>query len=405
MLKSRSIRRPKVSVRDYSFRQLLETYACTDCRLCVDVCPAVAAAGDGRLSGVYRLDRLRKMIRSRAGIWARLFSKGKLSDDYLEEFSNTVFRCTLCGGCQEVCPVGINLRDLWCSIRTDLVGEGEYPEKINMIRDNLQENRNVFGEENDERAEWVEDLRDPPDDLYIRDSAEVVYFVGCTSAFFPLAQKIPMALAEVFDSSGVDFTLLGEDEWCCGFPLIGAGLKDMSREMIDHNMEAIRERGAKKVVFACPSCYNTWREFYPQEFAIYHASEFLVELRKKGALNLKHEPIKVTYHDPCDLGRGARVFDAPREIINSISGVELVEMENNKENCRCCGGGGNLEMIDPELSAKITSGKIDEIMKTGAGAVVTSCQQCVRTMTTFVRRNNIDLEVLDVTQLIRRSIK
>jgi heterodisulfide reductase subunit D len=114
--------------------------------------------------------------------------------------------------------------------------------------------------------------------------------------------------------------------------------------------------------------------------------------------------LTVTYHDPCDLGRGSRVFDAPREAIQSIPGIKFVELARNRENCQCCGGGGNLEMIDAGLSAEIAKQKIEEIMHTGAEAVVTSCQQCVRTMTTYVKRNKVSLEVLDITQLIHRAL-
>ena len=113
----------------------------------------------------------------------------------------------------------------------------------------------------------------------------------------------------------------------------------------------------------------------------------------------------VTYHDPCDLGRGARVFDEPRELISSIPGVKFVELPRNRENCQCCGGGGNVEMIDATLSAEIARQKIDEILGTGAQAVITSCQQCVRTMTTYVRRNKVPIEVMDITELIHRALK
>jgi heterodisulfide reductase subunit D len=119
---------------------------------------------------------------------------------------------------------------------------------------------------------------------------------------------------------------------------------------------------------------------------------------------MKETPLTVTYHDPCDLGRGARVFDAPREAIQSIPGVRLVEMPRNREDCQCCGGGGNLEMLDAALSTEIAKRKIEEVMSTGAQAVVTSCQQCVRTMMAYVRRNKVPVEVLDLTQLVRKAL-
>lgn len=214
-----------------------------------------------------------------------------------------------------------------------------------------------------------------------------------------------MALAEILDVGKVDFTLLGEEEWCCGFPMLGAGLKELFKEFMDHNLEAVREKGAKRIIFACPSCYQMWREYYPSEFEIVHASQFLMEMVKEKRLPLQELPMTVTYHDPCDLGRGARVYEEPREVIRSIPGIKLVEFTQNRENCQCCGGGGNLEMIDANLSAEIAKRKIEDAQSTGAQAIITSCQQCVRTMTTYVKRNKVPIEVLDITQLIQRAFK
>ena len=391
--------------QDYNIRQLLEIDACTNCRGCADVCPAVLASEDGELSGVYRLKELKHILRSRTSLFRKLLRQRGPTEEQWKHFSDTVFRCTLCSNCQEVCPMGISLKELWLSLRQDLVHSDFYPKKIQMIKDNLEESHNVFAEDNEERAEWVEDMRDAPDDGHIKDKAEVVYFTGCVAAYFPLAQKIPMALAEILEKSNVNFTLLGEEEWCCGFPVLGAGLKEMFKEFMDHNVEAVQGKEAKEIVFACPSCYQTWREYYPKDFKIAHASHFLMRLVKENRIPLQGLPLTVTYHDPCDLGRGARLFDEPREVIRSIPGVQFVELPLNREHCQCCGGGGNLEMIDAELSAKIAKSKIEEVLSTGAQAVVTSCQQCVRTMTTYVRRNKIPLEVLDITQLIHKALQ
>jgi len=393
-----------MSNQDYSVKQLLEMGACTNCQVCADVCPAVTASENGALSAISRMKGLAQILKGRGGLLRKLFGRKPPSGEAFDRFSDTVFRCTLCGNCQEVCPVGIHLKDLWLSLRQDMVHSGHYPKKIDMIRDNLDGKHNVFGEDNEERAEWVDDMDEPPDDGYIRDKADIVYFTGCTAAYFPLAQKIPLALTEILDRSGVDFTLLGEAEWCCGFPMLGAGVKDMFQDFMTHNLSVIREKGATEVLFACPSCYATWREHYPDEFKIRHSSQFLMDLMKNGRVPLKELALTVTYLDPCDLGRGARVFDEPREVIRAIPGIRFVELPHNRENCVCCGGGGNLEMVDAKLSARIAEQKIQEILSTGADAVVTSCQQCVRTMMTYVRRNKIALDVLDITQLIRRAL-
>jgi heterodisulfide reductase subunit D len=391
---------------DYGVRSILEIEACTNCRICAEVCPAVEAAGDGKLSGVHRLAELKKILRARTGLWRRLLGRKEPSASEWKEFSQTVFRCTLCGNCQEVCPAGIGLKDLWLRVRRDLNHCNYYPEKIDLIRKNLDESRNVFAEDNGERADWVEDCDDCPDDGFCKETADIVYFTGCVAPFYPVAQQISVALAEIFQAADVDFTLMGEEEWCCGFPLLGSGLSDQAREFISHNLEAVASKKASKVVFSCPSCYQMWQEYYPYpgNLEIFHSTQFLLHLIDKNRLKFKEFPLKVTYHDPCDLGRGAREFDAPREVIRNIPGVELVEMERNRENCRCCGGGGNLEMIDGELSGKITERKLKEIMATGAYAVVTSCQQCVRTMTTWVRRNELSLQVLDIAGLVRKAL-
>ncbi len=391
--------------QDYSVKQLLQLEACTRCLICAEVCPAVMASSDGRLSAVHRIEGLKEIVRDRTDLWRRVLRRMEPAKERLDGFSETVFRCTLCGNCREACPVGIDLRGLWISLRRDLVGAGSYPKKIDMIRENLEGSRNVFGEDQEERAEWVDDVRDPPDHGYIRDRAEVVYFTGCVAAYFPMAQKIPTALTEILEAGGVEFTLLGEDEWCCGFPLLGAGLKDTFRELRDHNIEAVKRKGAREVVFACPSCYQMWREHYPRGVGISHATQFLLKLVREQRLRLKDVDLTVAYHDPCDLGRGARVFDEPRALLRSIPGLKMVEPPRNREESRCCGGGGNLEMMDAELSAEIARQRIEEIVSTGAGAVVTSCQQCVRTLTTYVRRNKVPIEVMDITQLVDRALE
>ena len=391
--------------RDYRFSDLFQIQTCTNCGICAEVCPAVDASQDGQLSGAYRLWALQRILRSRFGLLRRLFGGKTPGIEELRRFSETVYRCTLCGRCQEACPSGILLREIWLALRNDLVHSDAYPAKVDRIRDNVTRSHNVFDEDNAERGDWVEDLREPPDHGYIRERAEVVYFTGCVAAYFPMARKIPLALVEIFEAAGVDFTLLGKDEWCCGFPLIGAGLKDHLKGLVEHNIEAVKARGASKVVLACPSCYQMWREHYPAEVEILHVSQYLRELVRSGRLPLKRLDLTVTFHDPCDLGRGSREFEAPREVIAAIPGVRLVEMAHHRESCLCCGGGGNLEMIDADLSGRIAKAKIEEVLSTGAGAVVTACQQCVRTMGTYARRNKIPVEVLDLVQLLQRALK
>ena len=270
-----------MSKKNFTVRQRFEMDACTGCRLCADVCPAACAAANGELTAVYRMQGLKRKLKAGRGL-RRFFGPKPPDPQELKRFAETVFRCTLCGRCGEVCPIGIRLQELWHAARQDLVDGSAYPEKIDLIRKNLAESRNVFGEDNAERAEWVEDMRRPPKHGYNRETAEVAYITGCVAAYFPLAQKIPVALAEIFDASGVDFTILGEEEWCCGFPLLGAGLMGMFEDFRRQNLRAVEAKGARTVVFACPSCYQMWREHYRCDLDLVSAPEYLLRLLARG---------------------------------------------------------------------------------------------------------------------------
>ncbi len=219
-----------------------------------------------------------------------------------------------------------------------------------------------------------------------------------------MAQKIPADFSTIMHRGGLDFTILGGEEWCCGFPLLGAGMPDKITELKEHNLEKLKSVGARKVVFSCPSCLHTWKHLYNPEIELLHASQLLGELIEQGKLELKRLKLKVTYHDPCDLGRNTGIFEEPCEIIKAIPGIEFVELPNNRNMSVCCGGGGNVEMVDPDLSAAVAQRKIEEILGTGADTVISSCQQCLRTIATRVRRENISLNVMDLTQLVTKSL-
>jgi heterodisulfide reductase subunit D len=219
-----------------------------------------------------------------------------------------------------------------------------------------------------------------------------------------MAQSIPQSLATILERAGEDFAILGGEEWCCGFPLIAAGLPGEADHMISHNLEKVKDLGAKKVVFSCPTCYRMWSERYQSDLELFHSTQLLQTLVREGTVRLGKVDEKVTYHDPCDLGRNAGEFDAPREILKAIPGLQLVEMENNRARSVCCGGGGNLEMADADLSAAVARRKLDDILNTGAKTVVSACQQCVRTMKSQARREKRDIEVLDVVNLVLRAM-
>jgi heterodisulfide reductase subunit D len=386
-------------------KQLVEIEACTRCGECLKYCPVYAQRNEEEIDPRGKIQAFKSFIRSQYGLWAKIFSPRKLDEGKLKKFSEMVYRCTLCGECSVSCPVSIDAKHLWTALRETLVEMGHFPEAAKRMKANVLQAHNVSGDENEERTEWLEFLDELPDHQYKKKKAEVAFFVGCVASFFPLVQKIPLAFVEILNKTEVDFTLLGGEEWCCGFPLIGAGMKKEAEVLIQHNLEMVKEKGVKSVVFACPSCYHTWMEEYKTDIEIFHSTQFIKKLIDEGKITFKEKKIKVTYHDPCDLGRASGVYEAPREILRSIPGVELIEMENNREQCKCCGGGGNLEMVDPDLSAALAQAKIDEIQATGADTVITACQQCVRTILTTARRKEIPINAMDITEFVLKNMK
>jgi len=385
-------------------KQLIEIDACTRCGECLKYCPVYAQRHEEEIDPRGKIQAFKSFIRSQYGFWARIFGPRKLDEEKLKKFSEMVYRCTLCGECSESCPVSIDARPLWTALRETLVEMGHYPGAASRMKANILRAHNVVGDENEERTEWLEFLDELPDHHYQKDKAEVAFFVGCVASFFPLVQKIPLAFVEILARTGVDFTLLGGEEWCCGFPLIGAGMKKEAAALIQHNLEKVKEKGVKKIVFACPSCYHTWKEEYKTDIGIFHSTQYIKKLIEEGKIRFKEKKIRVTYHDPCDLGRASGEYDAPRAILRSIPGLELVEMAGSREKCKCCGGGGNLEMVDPDLSAALAQAKIDEIQATGADTVITACQQCVRTILTTARRKEIPITAMDITEFVLKNM-
>ncbi len=385
-------------------KQLVEIDACTRCGECLKYCPVYAQKGEEDIDPRGKIQAFKSFIRSQYGVWARIFGPKKLDEEKLKKFSEMVYRCTLCGECGVSCPVSIDAKNLWLALRETLVEMGYFPKIIDQMKSNILKVHNILGNENVERVSWLESLAELPDHGYQKEKAQVVFFVGCVASFFPMVQKIPKALIEILNKVGVDFTLLGGEEWCCGFPLIGAGMKKEAKALIEHNLEKMKEKGVERVVFACPSCYHTWMEEYKTDIEIFHSTQFIRKLINEGKIRFKEKKMRVTYHDPCDLGRASGVYEAPREVLRAIPGVELVEMEGNRDQCKCCGGGGNLEMVDPELSAALAQEKIKEIQATGADAVITSCQQCIRTIMTTARRKKIPVTAMDITEFVLKNM-
>jgi heterodisulfide reductase subunit D len=288
---------------------------------------------------------------------------------------------------------------------------GSYPQVMEMLRKNVEANYNISGDPAKDRLIWSENLEMVPEGVRGKEQAEVVYFVGCTASFYPLTYSIPQSFVRILEKADVDFATMGAEEWCCGFPLIIAGMGQAAKELIAHNVAAVRKLGAKTLVAACPSCFHTWEHTYPEVigeslgFEVRHTTQFLEEFIAEGRIKLGSFDRPVTYHDPCDLGRTSGIYDAPRNVIRAIPGIEFREVTEIREYALCCGGGGDVEMADAELVAAVSKRRLQQAQATEAQVLLSACQQCKRTLTAATRREKVRMQVLDLVELVDRVME
>lgn len=395
----------------FTFQQLVALDACTRCGECVLWCPTFAEKPElDAITPLRKIETVRRFVRQQHGLIARFLGSRPPRPEELGVHSNGTYDCTLCGRCAVVCPAHIQTRPLWIAMREDLVKQGVYPAIFDWLRETLLASRNILGDDNANRLIWSQSLPGIPEGVKRKSRAEVVYFVGCVASFYPQCYSIPQNTVQLLDRAGVDYMTLGDEEWCCGFPLIIAGMGEAVVETARHNLEAVRRTGAKRLVTGCPSCYHTWKHDYPRilgeplGFEVLHLTELLAELLEGKHLSLRPLEEAVTYHDPCDLGRTSGIYEAPRQVILAIPGITLVEMKHHRQYSLCCGGGGDVEMADKELVTAVARRRLSEAQTTGARVILSSCQQCKRTLTAAARQERVRIRVMDVVELVAQQV-
>jgi heterodisulfide reductase subunit D len=288
-------------------------------------------------------------------------------------------------------------------------------QRLNRLSQTIETSHNISGDDNANRLIWSQNLERVPAGLDRKQGAEIVYFVGCVASLFPRSYRVPQSFTSILGASGVDFTTLGGQEWCCGYPLLSMGRLEQARSLIQHNVAQVKELGAARVVFACPSCYHMWKFIYPDVLGeeigleVLHATELVDELVTQGAIRLGEMDLRVTYHDPCDLGRKSHVFEPPRRVLRSIPGVTFVEMSTFGQISECCGGGGNLESFDPAVGSEVSVRRVGRACEVEAQVITSACQQCERTLTAAVRQHEgarrARIAVMDVTELVWEAMQ
>jgi Fe-S oxidoreductase len=380
---------------DFEFTRRVGPWAeklgiCVQCGSCTASCPTA-----NRMAiSPQRLGRLMRL-----GMEAEVLESGAF------------WQCTSCSACSLHCPRGISMMEIIVELKSHARRQGlEPPEEVRLLCEAVRDFRNISGEPNEDRLRWSSNLPQPLADIDSARDADVLYFVGCIASFYPRAYGIAQGFGRILNLAGIKFTTLGAEEWCCGYPLFNAGMEDDVGALVEHNIDRVQQLGVRTLVTTCPSCYYTWKVLYPRiaplpgGFSVIHGTEFLAELFQERRLRPGRVPQVVTYHDPCDLARKSGEIDAPRYVLNSVPGLELREMANTGLNALCCGGGGDVKLLDLDTTLEVAVRRVEQAVDIEAETLVSACQQCKRALVGAVQWMRKPLRVVDVVELVWQSL-
>jgi len=293
--------------------------------------------------------------------------------------SEDTWTCATCRACVVRCPRGVAIIDIMKALRGVVVGMGAgyIPDSLRVTLKNIAGTGNPLGESAEKRTDWAKDLEVKP---FTKDT-EILYFSCCIPAYDPNIKRVARATASILSSAGVNFGILGSRESCCGESVRKAGNESLFQTLAQSNIAAFSESGVFKVVVSSPHCYHTFRNEYPElgsNFEVVHFTQYLAELIREGRLKPTRElNLKVTYHDPCYLGRHNDVYDEPREVLKSIPGLDLVEMADCRESSLCCGGGGSRIWQEAKKGERLSDLRLDQAVEVGADVLATACPYCM----------------------------
>ncbi len=462
-LSSRTLDMPHLDLEDeeqwgvarfeqFSWKSLLDTYACTECARCSNYCPAYNT--DKNLSPMQLVHDIRYEMIDRDNLYSQRDSLKRQIDTYpvpaasddhsgdnghhghkpadlvhleselaavekqLDDMppmvggriaEDTLWACTTCGACQEVCPVFIEHPLKILQMRQNLVLEQEkVPAELGRAYRNIERQSNPWGIAGDERMAWAEGLdvptiEDNPDPDYI-------LWVGCAGAFDNRIIKQTQAMVKILKEAEVNYAVLGHQEGCTGDPARRSGNEMLYQMQAETNVEALNEAGAKKVITSCPHCLHTLRHDYPQfggNYEVIHHTNLIAHLLEAGQLTLGSSDVgSITYHDSCYLGRWNREFDAPRDILKALPGSgKLTELERNRRHGFCCGAGG-ARMFMEEHEPRVNVNRTDEVIEAGVDAVAVACPFCNIMLTDGMKHRDKedDIQVLDVAEVVASSL-
>jgi Fe-S oxidoreductase len=336
-------------------------------------------------------------------IWAWL----KKEIEWSNHFAEIVFSCATCRNCVEQCPMKFSgdIVDWIVAARSDMIEKGLVLPNIRDFLNNISKHGNPWGTARSKRDAWAEGIsRYKPGDEYL-------FYVGCVGSYEERGQRMARNLAELLDKAGISFGILAAEEECDGNEVYMLGEKGLFQELAKKNVQKFKELGVKKVVTLSPHAYNSMKNKYPrfEDLEVFHYTQLLSEMIQQGKIQLYELKAKVTYHDPCFLGRYNGVYDVPREILKSIPGIELIEMERTRENSFCCGGGSGNFVVDllggSEENPSRT--RVREAHETGAEILAVACPSCMMMLDDAVKDEGLEAELVvkGIAELVEESSK
>jgi len=411
-------------IEHFHQQQLLQTLACTECGRCQDKCPAWNTGKP--LNPKLVITNLRDHMFAQADrlIGAQKVGAGSLDQEH-EPVSlvpdvidpDVLWSCTTCGACVEECPVDIEHVDAIIDMRRyQVLMESSFPSEAGVMLRNIENNGNPWGMSAAARTEWTEGVEFdvPVVTDHIPDDVEWLYWVGCAGALDDRARRSTQAIARVFHAAGIKFAILGPRESCTGDPARRIGNEYLFQEMAKANIETLDTAGVRKIVASCPHCFNTIGNEYPAlggRYEVVHHSQLLGRLVADGRLS-PQDPVvaKLTYHDPCYLGRHNDVMAEPRTVLDAIPGVQRVEMQRHGRRGFCCGAGGARMWMEERIGKRVNVERTDEALDTGADLIATSCPYCLIMLDDAVNQRRSEgsvqggVKVIDIAQVLADSI-
>jgi Fe-S oxidoreductase len=398
---------------DISWKGLLDMSTCTECGRCQSQCPAWHT--DKPLSPKLLIMAMRDHALAKLPTDQPIETKivGNAHENAIS--LDVLWSCTTCGACVEECPVDIEHVDHIVNMRRfQVLVESEFPTELGNTFRNLEKAGNPWGANRTDRDAWITEVDFPITKIegVIPEDVEYLFWVGCAGAYEERAKKTTKAVAELLYMSGVKFGVLGKRETCSGDPARRSGNEFLYQILARENIETLQEtfgtRGVKKVVVTCPHCFTTIGRDYKQqgfELQMVHHTQLLNQLVKEGKLKpVSKSEKKLTYHDPCYLGRHNQIYQPPRELLES-AGIEVTEMPRNQERSFCCGAGGGRMWMEEKIGTRINLNRVDEAIATGAEEVAVGCPFCRVMVSDGMVARESSVEVLDVAQALLRSVK